>query len=114
MARNFMICCVLYPSVIVVQVVATASKNRLVLVGQLYNADCKYEGDRLKPYLPEKMTVVVLKMLVFECAWAPSLLYARIVSTLDSMQEPSEKPLKCIFVCDVYLPNCICVHLYSM
>ena len=63
---------------VVVQVVAAASKNRLVLCGQLYNADCKDKGNTLKPYLPEKKSVVVLKTLVFEHAWVPGLVYPRV------------------------------------
>ena len=38
-----------------------------------YNANCKNKGKTLKQYLREKKTVVVLKTLVFECVWAPSL-----------------------------------------
>ena len=51
-----------------VQVVTTDSRNRLVLRGQLPIADCKDEGNTLKPYLPEKKTVVVFKTLVLEHA----------------------------------------------
>ena len=58
---------------VVVRVVAIDS----ILHGQLYIADCKDEGNTLKPYLPKKKTVVVLKMLVRECAWAPSLVHPR-------------------------------------
>jgi len=79
MARNFGSCCVVSPSVIVVRVVATASRNRLVLRGQLYNADWKDKGNTLKSYLPEKKTLGVLKTLVFECAWAPSLVHPRVI-----------------------------------
>ena len=43
---------------IVVQVVATASRNWLVLHGQQYNTHCKDEGNTLKLYLPEKNTVL--------------------------------------------------------
>ena len=64
----------------VVRVVATDSRNRLVLRGQLYIADCKDEGNTLKPYLPEKKTVVVLKTLVLERAWAPSLVHPRVIN----------------------------------
>ena len=42
-------------SIVVVRVVAADSRNQLVLCGQLYVADCKDEGNTLKPYLPEKM-----------------------------------------------------------
>ena len=73
MARNFVICCVLQASVVVVRVVVTDLRNRLVLRGQLYIADCKGEGNTLKPYLPEKKTEVVLKTLVHERVQAPSL-----------------------------------------
>ena len=65
---------------VVVRAVAIDSRNRLVLCGQLYIADCKDEGNTLKPHLPEKKTVAVLKMLVLERVWAPSLAH---VSTLD-------------------------------
>ena len=37
-----------------------------------YVADSKDEGNTLKPYSPEKKTVVVLKTLVRERAWAPA------------------------------------------
>ena len=36
------------------------------------DANCKDEGNTLKPYLPEKKTVVVSKTLVLERAWVPS------------------------------------------
>ena len=65
------VCC----KIVVVQVVATDSRNRIVLHGQLYITDCKDEGNTLKPYLPEKKTLVVLKTLVLECAWAPRLVH---------------------------------------
>ena len=42
---------------VVVRVVAT---DPLVIRGQLYIADCKDEGNTLKPYLPEKKTVVAI------------------------------------------------------
>ena len=58
--------------------VGAASRNLLVLCGQLYNADCKDKGNTLNPYLPEKKSVVVLKMPVFEHAWAPGLVYPRV------------------------------------
>ena len=51
-------------SVAVVQVAAIDSRNGLGLHGQLYMTDCKYEGNTLKPYSPEKKTGTVLKMLV--------------------------------------------------
>ena len=38
-----------------------------------YIIDCKDEVNTQKPYLPEKKTVVVLKTLVLERAWVPSL-----------------------------------------
>ena len=37
-------------SVVVVRVVTADSRNQLVLCGQLYVADCKDEGNTLKPY----------------------------------------------------------------
>ena len=40
---------------------------------------------QLKPCLPEKKTVVVLKTLVCERVWVPSLVYPHVVSTLDVM-----------------------------
>ena len=67
--------------IVVVRVIATASRNRLVLRRQLYNADCKDEGNTLEPYLPEKKTVVVLKTLVLECAWVPSLVHPHAIKS---------------------------------
>ena len=78
MARNFVICCVLQASVVVVRLVATDSRNRIVLRGQLYIGDCKGEGNTLKPYVAEKKTVVVFKTLVLERAWAPNLVHPRV------------------------------------
>jgi len=72
--------CVL-ASIVIVRVVNTDSRNRLVLRGQLYNADCKDKGNTLRPYLPEKKTVVVLKTLVFERAWAPSSVHPRLIKS---------------------------------
>ena len=43
-----------------VRVVDPDSRNRLVLCEQLYITDCNNESNTLKPYLPEKKTVVVL------------------------------------------------------
>ena len=54
---------------------AADSRNQL---GQLYNADCKDEGNRLKAYLK---TVIVLKRLVCERAWAPSLVYTCVIKS---------------------------------
>ena len=41
----------------------------------IYNADRKDKGNTFKPYLREKKTVVVLKTLVFERAWASGLVH---------------------------------------
>ena len=60
-----------FASLVIVRVVDTDSRNRPVL----YIADCKDDGNVLKPYLPEKKTVVVLKTLVLERAWVPSLVH---------------------------------------
>ena len=49
------------------------SRDRLVLHGQLYVTNYKYEGYTLKPYLPENKIVVVLKVLILECAWMACL-----------------------------------------
>lgn len=46
-----------------------------ILHGQLYIANCEDEGNTLKPHLSEKKTVIVLKTLVFERAWAPGLVH---------------------------------------
>ena len=62
--------------VTIVQVVEIDSRNLLVL---LCITDCKYKGNPLKPYLPKKMTVAVLKMLVLECARAPSLVNPSLI-----------------------------------
>ena len=60
--------------------VGAASRNLLVLCGQLYNADCKDKGNTLiKAIFTKNKTVVVLKMLVFECAWAPSLVHPHVI-----------------------------------
>ena len=60
--------------------VGAASRNLLVLRGQLYNADCKDKGKALiKAIFTKNKTVVVLKMLVFECAWVPSLVHPHII-----------------------------------
>ena len=56
--------------------VGTPSRNLLVL----YNADCKDKGNTLiKAIFTENKSVVVLKMLLFECAWAPSLVHPHII-----------------------------------
>ena len=57
---------------VVVRVVATDSSNRLVLRGQLYITDCKDEGNTLKPHLPEKKTVVVLKRWFLNACGRPA------------------------------------------
>ena len=44
-------------------------------------ADCKGEGNTLKPYLPEKKTVVVSKTLVLKCVWVPSLVHPHIIKS---------------------------------
>ena len=49
--------CVVKASIVIVRVVTTESRNRLVLRGQLYIVDCKDEGNMLKPHLPGKKTV---------------------------------------------------------
>ena len=59
----------------------TDSRNRLVIRVKLYIADCKDEGNTVKPYLPEKKTVVVSTTLVLERAWAPSLVHPHIVKS---------------------------------
>ena len=66
-------------SVTVVQVATIDSRNGLVLHGQLYITDCKDEGNTLKPYSPEKKTGAVLKMLVRQRAWVPSLVHPHII-----------------------------------
>ena len=52
--------------------VDTDSKNQLVLRGRLHITACKDEGSTLKPYLVEKKTVVVSKVLMLESAFVPA------------------------------------------
>ena len=79
MARNLVILLCVVASVVIVQVVDTASRNRPVLRGQLYIADCKDEGNTQEPYLPEKTTMVVLETLVLERVWVPSLVHPGVI-----------------------------------
>ena len=80
MARNFVICC----GVSWRRCCSSCRhslKKWLVLRGQLYNTDCNDKGNTLRPYLREKKTVVVLKTLVFERAWAPSLVHPCVIKS---------------------------------
>ena len=61
----------------VVQIVNTDSRNRLVLCEELYIAGSKDKGNTLKPYI--YLNTVVLKMVVLEHPWVPSLVYPCVI-----------------------------------
>jgi len=47
------------------------------------------EGNAPKPYLPANKTVVVLKTLVLEHAWAPGLVHPHVINPLTTDDECS-------------------------
>ena len=75
-----MICCVLYASIVIDQVVNADSRNQLDLCGQLCIADSKDKGNAMKAYLPEKKTVLAFKSLVLEHVWTPSLVHPCVIN----------------------------------
>ena len=85
MARDFVIvaCCKLVS--LLTKLLTLSQEIDLLYGGQLYMyiAYCKDKGtcNALKPYLPTKKTVVVLKTVVLERVWVADLVHPCIIKS---------------------------------